>query len=136
MQAQLNRLTDEALQKKALEKIGLAVEREAKIKVPSHTGELANSIASRVEGLTAIIGTNLEYAVYVHQGTGIYAVNGDGRQDAWTWYDVSGDYTFDGQPGFVTTIGQAPHPFLTDALHAVQPLIPQIEEEIIKEALK
>lgn len=89
-----------------------------------------------MEGNSAIIGTNLEYAVYVHQGTGIYAVHGDGRKDAWTWYDPSGDYTVDGQPGFITTIGQPPHPFLTDALHTVIPQIPNIEEEVLKEALK
>ena len=49
---------------------------------PSDTGRLRDSIfsrASRKKGeLKAVVGSNLEYAPYVHQGTGIYAKGGNG----------------------------------------------------------
>jgi len=66
---------------KSLEKACLLVENSAKEKAPVNTGNLRNSITYEVEGDTGIIGTNLEYAPYVHEGTGLFAANGDGRTD-------------------------------------------------------
>lgn len=71
-----------------LEKSALMVETDAKKNCPEsgHSGttgfgstSLKESITHEVENKQAAIGTNKEYAVYVHQGTGIYAMNGDGR---------------------------------------------------------
>lgn len=68
----------------ALNKACALVEAEAKKNVAhttSGTGQLAQSITSVVhadEGYGEV-GTNLKYAIYVHQGTGLYAENGDGR---------------------------------------------------------
>lgn len=59
----------------------LMVETSAKRLCPNDTGELRGSITSYVKGNTGVVGTNCSYAIYVHQGTGIYAANGDGR----TW---------------------------------------------------
>ena len=63
-----------------LQDAALLVEREAKLRAPvGDTGVLRESITHEVSEDTAVIGTNLFYAPYVHQGTGRYAVNGDGR---------------------------------------------------------
>lgn len=48
-------------------------ETAAKARCPVDTGRLRGSINWRIEidgkGLVAIIGTNVEYAIYVHEGT-------------------------------------------------------------------
>lgn len=71
----------------------MLVERSAKENAPiGRTGVLRNSITSEWTAQEGRIGTNLEYAPYVHQGTGIYAVNGDGRQDVpWRYQDAEGN---------------------------------------------
>ena len=60
---------DEAELKRALGKACAIVERSAKQKAPKGTGELRNSISSRIEGDTGIVFTPLEYAPYVEYGT-------------------------------------------------------------------
>lgn len=55
----------------ALEEIGLAAERFAKLETPVDTGRLRNSITHAIDmGEEAVyIGTNVEYAPYVELGT-------------------------------------------------------------------
>lgn len=55
----------------SLEEIGLVAERYAKAGCPVATGRLRNSITHVVDAgdKAAIIGTNVEYAVYVEKGT-------------------------------------------------------------------
>ena len=109
----------------------MLVERSAKENAPvGTTGELRNSITSEYNAKEGRIGTNLEYAPYVHQGTGKYAVNGDGRQDVpWVYFDEA-----TGQ--FYSTVGIHPNPFLTDAFELNQKEIAKIFAEKIKEAVK
>ena len=64
----LGNLADQKTAQKALKQACAYVEMKAKEKAPSQTGELKNSIMFQVNGLTGEVGTNLEYAVYVHQG--------------------------------------------------------------------
>ena len=56
-----------------LARVAAKVETAAKARCPVDTGRLRGSINWRLvmEGgtLTAIIGTNVEYAIYVHEGT-------------------------------------------------------------------
>lgn len=59
----------EAAVSRSLEKIGLAAEGYAKRKCPVDTGNLRNSITHAVEGDSAYVGTNVEYAPYVEMGT-------------------------------------------------------------------
>jgi len=70
--AMLDRLAKGAGMTQALELAGQVVEREAVLKCNEFdcvdTGRLKGSITSRVEGDTAIVGTDVEYAVYVHEG--------------------------------------------------------------------
>ena len=54
---------------RALVKVGMAAEANAKEICPVDTGRLRNSIASTVRDDSAYIGTNVEYAKYVELGT-------------------------------------------------------------------
>lgn len=60
--------------------------------------------------VTGIIGSPLEYAVFVHEGTGLYAIGGNGRQNVpWVYRDpLTGK--------FYSTKGQKPNPFLKTAM--------------------
>lgn len=55
---------------------------------PVDEGNLKNSIQIdyKNNGLTAEITVGAEYAIYVEYGTGIYAVDGNGRKTPWTYY--------------------------------------------------
>ena len=93
---------------KALNKACLVVENEAKRLCPVDTGDLRNSITHEVDDGVGIVGTNKEYAPYVEYGTGIFAVEGNGRDTPWSYQDDEGNWH--------TTIGQKPQPFLKTAL--------------------
>lgn len=98
----------EAVQK-GLEKACILVEVSAKENCPVDDGVLRASITHDVDGTEGYIGTNVEYAPYVHQGTGIYAVNGDGRKEVpWCFQDIHGNWIY--------TKGQKPNPFLQKAI--------------------
>lgn len=60
-------------------KLGKKVERKAKRLVPVDHGILRNSINTELiirRGPVARIGTNVKYALYVHEGTGIHGPKG------------------------------------------------------------
>ncbi len=102
---------------KALEKACLVVERSAKQKAPKGTGELRRSITHKVEDLTGMVYTPLEYAPYVEYGTGLFAEEG-GRQDVpWSYQDEKGEWH--------TTYGQHPMPYM-------RPALDENREDIIK----
>lgn len=96
---------------KKMEKASLLVETQAKQDCHVDMGILRASITSEVEftgdEIIGRIGSNEEYAPYVHNGTGIYAVNGDGRKTPWTYVVKAGKYK-----GGHYTLGQKPNPFL------------------------
>ncbi len=100
---------------KRMENACLLIEGEARKECPVDQGFLRASITHSVQEdgdkLIGTIGSNLEYAPYVHQGTGIYAVNGDGRKTPWGYEAKTGKYK-----GFHWTRGQKPNPFLTRAV--------------------
>lgn len=52
-----------------LESVASDIEKTAKKNAPVDTGKLRNSIESEAKGLEANIGTDCEYAGYVHDGT-------------------------------------------------------------------
>jgi HK97 gp10 family phage protein len=93
----------------ALEAIGMFVVGEATMRCPSDTGNLRSSIRHVVNksNKSVVIGTNVEYAVYVEKGTGIYAKDGNGRQTPWFYVDDKGEGHF--------THGSKPQPYLTPA---------------------
>ncbi len=98
-----------------MEQACLAVEADSKINCPVNDGILRESITHAVESedgetVTGYVGSNLEYAPYVHQGTGIYAIMGNGRKAVpWTYFDSK-------KGEFVSTSGIEPTPFIQDAV--------------------
>lgn len=96
-----------------LERACLLIKGDAIVRAPSDLGQLRASINFRIfkssasKVITGIVFANTEYAAYVHQGTGIYAVEGNGRKTPWTYKDRKGK--------FVITRGQRPKPYLKEA---------------------
>lgn len=86
-----------------------SIENDAKANAPVDDGVLKASITNKVEDTSAICGTNVSYAPYVHEGTGIYAKSGNGRKNVPWKYKTS-----DGK--WYSTEGQKPNPFLQDAV--------------------
>lgn len=95
--------------KQGMEKACLVVERDAKKNCPVDVGRLRDSIEHDVDvqdsTIEGYVGTNVEYAPYVHEGTGIYTSGG--RNTPWFYYD-------DGK--LIRTVGQQAQPFLQDAV--------------------
>lgn len=88
---------------------------EAKPNTPVDLGTLRENSGYYVtrEGniLKGYIGFMEFYAIYVHQGTGIFALNGDGRQTPWHWFGTTEKWA-----GWHMTRGQRPKRFLYDAV--------------------
>lgn len=110
----IQKLVDELLpeaMKQGLEAVGQLVENKAKENCPVDDGQLRASITHEIsEDISSVaIGSNLEYAPYVHQGTGLFAVEGDGRKQVpWRYQDAKGQW--------YSTKGQKPNPFLQKAV--------------------
>lgn len=104
-----NKLPNEL--EKRIEKACFLVEGTAKELVPKDLGQLSSSITTEVErkgtSIDGYVSANTEYALFVHEGTGIYAKNG-GRKTPWFYENREGKT--------VKTVGQKPKPFLKDAL--------------------
>ena len=102
-------------QKECMEKVCLKVEADAKKNVPkSVTGNLRASITHEVaqkdNNTIGYVGSNLDYAPYIHQGTGIYALEGNGRKQVpWVYFDLRNNQ-------FVSTEGIQPTPFIQMAI--------------------
>lgn len=121
----LGKVLDELLPQaivEGLEKVGQIIENQAKEFSPVDDGTLRASITSKVvNDDTAIIGTNVEYAPYVHEGTGIYAE--DGRSTPWVYMNAEGK--------FIMTYGQPPNPFLQDAIDVKMDELPKVFEGLL-----
>lgn len=70
---------DQAVER-ALTAVGLFLEGEAKLELESDprrvdTGNLRNSVTNVVEETAVHVGTNVEYGIYVHEGTRHMAAN-------------------------------------------------------------
>lgn len=78
---------------------------------PVDTGNLKSSIDIDYKdgGLTAKISVGSEYAIYVEYGTGVYAVDGNGRRTAWTYFDEKLGH-------YVKTHGMKAQPFFWPAV--------------------
>lgn len=121
----INKLLPEAIEK-GLETVGQLIENDAKRNCPVDDGTLRASITHQVVGDSKVeIGTNVEYAPYVHEGTGIYARDGSGRQTSWVYMDAEGN--------FHRTSGHKPQPFLQDAVDENLDRIPRVFEGLLKD---
>lgn len=103
----------EAIMLRNLNMAGDLVANAAKDKVGVDSGALKADIRSEVENngdqAKAVIGNSLDYAIYHHQGTGIYATDGSGRKTPWVYTDPK-----TGEK--VWTQGSRPNPYLQDAV--------------------
>ena len=97
------------------------------------TVALAQSIATRVDVgghsgavVTGTVGTGLDYAIYVHEGTGIRSRTGMGRKHdlPWSYQDDAGEWH--------TTSGMEANPFLERAFDANKQRAKQAFREAIK----
>jgi HK97 gp10 family phage protein len=152
----LAKLADEETIQKALKKACARVMADAIVEAPADTGELRQSITYEVEGNVGAVGTNLFYAPYVHQGTGEFARDGNGREGYWVFVKGSSNgessaerkiYTLDQARQIVAimrskgldayyTHGQMPNPFLERALDKNRLNIAQDFKDAIEEAVK
>lgn len=114
----------------ALEDACQMIANEAKKNLYNSTkgdGILAASIGTEISVplMLGKVGSNLEHALYVHEGTGIYAKSGNGKQEPWFWpvtdegtlnkkYGIPMVYVKNGMK-FYKSSGQKPNPFLRDA---------------------
>lgn len=94
------------------------VANTAKTKVGVRDGALRADIKSLgVEisnsEIVGSVGNTLEYAPYHHQGTGIYAADGNGRKTPWAYKDPKTGET-------IFTRGSKPNPYLKDAVEEEQ----------------
>ena len=114
-------------------KCGALVEARAKARCPVQTGILKASIRTDVENGEATVGTNLEYAMYVEHGTGLFANDGEGRPSTdahpipWRYKTPDGKWH--------TTSGQQAQPFLIPALYESRDDIARIIAKGIKESI-
>lgn len=122
---ELEKLDDTKNFEKSLQKACAVVERAARKKAPKNNGELRRSITSKVDGLTGVVFTPVEYAPYVEYGTGLFAEGGNGRKDVpWNYQDDKGNWH--------STSGMAPHPYMRPALNENRQRILQILEDGLK----
>lgn len=109
---------------KNLETISNKILEDAKERTPVNIGTLKENSGYfvKVEGnkIIATIGFMEFYAVYVHQGTGLFALNGDGRKTPWWWKGTTEKWE-----GWHYTHGQKPKQFLWDAVVNNLDLIPE-----------
>ena len=107
---------------KPLIKVGQDIENAAKencngLFSDQKTGTLKRSIEWKLMGNNSVeVGTNLEYAVYVEHGTGLWAFDGKGRPATpehpipWHWIGSDGLWHH--------SKGQKPRPFLIPAFNS------------------
>lgn len=107
--------------RKPLLKAGNDIERAAKQncngKFNEPTGTLKRSIRTELVSNTSVeVGTNLEYAMYVEHGTGLWAYDGKGRAST---AEHPIPWRYRGSDGmFYTTSGMQPKPFLIPAFNS------------------
>lgn len=98
----------------ALLKGGEAVRAEAVLHCPVDTGRLRSSLTvEQVNPFTVLVGTNLEYGIYVEFGTGSLGDDAVAHttKKGWVYFDPK-------REGFFYTRGHAAQPFLVPALLA------------------
>lgn len=82
---QCKKAIDDALYR-FLEEASGEVEAVTKRNTRVDTGQLKASWTHVIDGDTALVGSNLENAIWEEYGTGIHAENGDGRKTPWAYY--------------------------------------------------
>lgn len=127
---EVRRALSEQLER-ALEGVGAFVASEAADELENDprrvdTTNLKNSITHKVvDSEEAVyVGSNVSYALYVHEGTGQFAADGNGRKEPWVYQDDNGKWH--------VTKGMKPNRFLKNAIERNTDQI----KEYIENALK
>ena len=108
----------------------IEVQAKAMEKCPKDTDALRQSITYKVEMHdskgTGTVGSELDYAPYVHEGTGIHSRTGKGRTKdlPWSYQDERGEWH--------TTSGMKPTPFLEEARNESKERVLQILFDAMK----
>ena len=99
----------------AMEYTMLSLQEPVKRECPVDRGILRASISYKVGlsggNVVGTLGCNSKYAIWVHQGTGIYASEGGGRTTPWVYTVYDGKYK-----GTHYTRGQRANPFFRRAI--------------------
>lgn len=114
---------------RGLERCCIHVQKKAMDRCPKDTDALRQSIAYKVmmhgAKATGMVGSELEYAPYVHEGTGIHSRTGMGRKDVpWSYKDEEGNWH--------STEGMEANPFLENARNESRERILQIMFDALK----
>lgn len=133
-QAKLQRLINEQLPKaveNGMNKAVLYAEAEAKKITPTDSAYLRDHIESEVKQqgkfVQGSVYTNVEYAVYVHEGTGIYAKK-KGRKKPWIYYHPR-------KGELIRTRGQKPKEFISKAILSNTSEIKKVMKKGIEETM-
>ena len=94
------------------------VRSAAKRKVPVDTSKLQNAIEVRdrstadeiIVDMGIFADKEINYAIYVEFGTGVYAENGMGKKEPWVYPLI-----IDGEVTFRKTVGMHPQPYIRPA---------------------
>lgn len=132
---------------KGVTNAGLRVEGTAKRLVPKDTNALQHSIQFEMDespkegvvtGHVGVGGGNVNYAIWVHEGTGIHSRTGMGRKDVpWGYIDEEATAKEpDGDPVIIWTDGNEPQPFLEDAYKKEKSNVRKIIARAVKGAGK
>lgn len=104
------------------------IRSEAARKSPVDTGQLKNSWETYVASYKAVIGSDIQNAIWNEFGTGEYAAQGNGRKGGWSYKDRHGVWHY--------TRGKAPRRTLQNAFDAKREVIINRAQQIFKEGLK
>ena len=111
-----------------LEEMGGEVEAQTKQNTKSadkNGGKTRNSWEHIVNAdkMEVQIGSRYKNALWEEFGTGIYALNGDGRKTKWVYPDPNGKLDKNGKLKFYTTVGKKPRRALHRAYESKKNLI-------------
>ena len=100
-----------------LEEVGGEIEAQTKRNTKVDTGKTKNSWEHKVDAdkMEVQIGSRYQNALWEEFGTGIYALNGDGRKTKWVYRTEDGKYH--------TTVGKKPRRVLHRAYESKKNLI-------------
>ncbi|WP_297637946.1 HK97 gp10 family phage protein [uncultured Clostridium sp.] len=123
----INSLLPQGLER-GVKKACLVVEGSAKGKAGINFGQLRAGIKSETEingsEIDGYVSANTEYALFHHEGTGIYAKGGNGRKTDWFYKNEKGEW--------IKTAGQKANPFLEDAVKENKDKISSVIEQSLK----
>lgn len=98
------------------------IRSEAARKTPVDTGQLKNSWQNYVASHKAVVGSDIQNAIWNEFGTGEYASAGNGRKGGWRYKDRHGEWHF--------THGKAPRRTLQTAFDTKREVIIARAKEI------